>query len=77
MEWGLVAALLSAAGAGFALGRLGGSACAPIPISRDRGVEAAIAEGERRLLDTINAVEIGFLVWDRDDRLMLWNEYYF
>ena len=77
MEWGIVAAL-AAAGAGYALGRLGRQSGGVPSVLRDRhGVEAAIAEGERRLLDTINAVEIGFLVWDRDDRLMLWNEHYF
>jgi signal transduction histidine kinase/DNA-binding response OmpR family regulator len=77
MEWTIVAALFATAGAGYALGRLGARARDAPPVLRDRGVEAAIAEGERRLLDTINAVEIGFLVWDRDDRLMLWNERYF
>ncbi|MCZ8123054.1 MAG: PAS-domain containing protein [Magnetospirillum sp.] len=78
MEWGIVAALAAAAGAGYALGRLGRQSGGVPSVLRDRhGVEAAIAEGERRLLDTINAVEIGFLVWDRDDRLMLWNEHYF
>lgn len=77
MDWTWIAALLAVAGAGFALGRLGGRAHSDMPVLRDRGVEVAIAEGERRLLDTLNSVEIGFLVWDRDDRLTLWNEHYF
>jgi signal transduction histidine kinase/CheY-like chemotaxis protein/HPt (histidine-containing phosphotransfer) domain-containing protein len=77
MAWEWVAALLAMAGAGYALGRISVRAREAPPVPRDGGVEAAIAEGERRLLDTINAVEIGFMVWDRDDRLMLWNEHYF
>ncbi len=45
-------------------------------VTREREIEDVVARGERRLLETLNAVDIGFLVWDPSDRLVFWNARY-
>ncbi len=38
--------------------------------------EERAESAERRLVETLNAVDMGFLVWDPDDRLAFWNSRY-
>jgi PAS domain S-box-containing protein len=45
-------------------------------VTRDRGALSVAADGERRLVETLNALDMGFLVWDADDRLVFWNARY-
>jgi PAS domain S-box-containing protein len=45
-------------------------------VTREREIDDVVARGERRLLETLNAVDIGFLVWDASDRLVFWNARY-
>ncbi len=45
-------------------------------VTREREIGDVVAQGERRLLETLNAVDVGFLVWDASDRLVFWNARY-
>lgn len=45
-------------------------------VTREREIEDVVARGEQRLLETLNAVDMGFLVWDASDRLVFWNARY-
>ncbi len=45
-------------------------------VTHEREIDEVVARSERRLLETLNAVDIGFLVWDAADRLVFWNARY-
>jgi len=45
-------------------------------VTSEHEIGDVVAQGERRLLETLNAVDIGFLVWDASDRLVFWNARY-
>ncbi len=45
-------------------------------VTHEREIDDVVARSERRLLETLNAVDIGFLVWDSGDRLVFWNARY-
>ena len=45
-------------------------------VTHEREIDEVVARSERRLLETLNAVDIGFLVWDSADCLVFWNARY-
>ncbi|WP_170245044.1 ATP-binding protein [Pararhodospirillum oryzae] len=59
-----------------ARGRFLGYRGAATDITREAEVEARARRAETRLMDALNNMADGFVLWDAEDRLVLWNRAY-